>query len=635
MHQPSGLFVSSSHNEAPMKRHIQAYYHEIQTKSPTSAESSPPIVARLKPRSQKPSPSSVGFSMHRIALALAASASAKHYMLQTKRLTFDRFFVSAIFGQGVFRSLYPSLLRQKYLKALQTNHELQQRLLNAHEVFSVRVGIIISVALKTVFFNKWRRFWLLRSSNFSKYKHMHAFFNNWSKALSIKIATQVIAGQKQIVSKGACKPSSFHNEDNVSLDENSLSFKFSFRFVLVFDDCFCRWKELSRNRSLKRSKMHGLALCMQHLAKVFAFRGCNIKVRFSRDPAFPETDTSATCRNKKTLLLSTCHLRSAVFIMWAALSPSRQVSVVQHVIKPLLPSKEVMDNFEPSSITNLASPIIMSGTPPASPPFPPVIRSPFQISDGAKLRRMLLSQNQANILEGDVCFDSDSYAAAVLMDHHQSLCNQSATQLQQSRDFRRKPIQIHHPQNLEDSLLNSISDVSDDSEGILETSSNQNSDSVFATTLRPLSPTTKAHIRNNIIVPTWGIDSSAGVQKSNQSSASVQQTQKMQAFKIVRSPPLISMQETLAGRKSNVAHTEKIARRDVAHIGWGCFTGVSTDFPAAGSQKHGSFLSSAIALRMRMSEELQSKELTSQKMTAVQLRSSGSFDTARQRWVRR
>jgi hypothetical protein len=634
MYQPSILFVSSPHNEAPMKRRMHAHHHETQTNSPTSAESSPPIVARLKPRSQIPSPSSVGFSMHQIALALAASASAKHYMLQTKRLTFDRFFVSAIFGQRAYRLPYPSSLRPKYLKALQTNPELQQRLLNAHELFSVRVGVIISAALKTVFFNKWRRFRLLRSSNSSKHDLMHNFFNIWSKAISIKIATQAIAGQKRDASKGACNTSSFHNENDLSFDESSLSFKFIFRFVDVFDDCFCRWKEHSRNQCLRRKKMHGVVLCMQRLGMVFAFRGCSIKDRVSpvKGPAFPEAGSSATCGGK-TQLQSNFHLRSAFFMMWAELTPSRQVSALQHFNRPLLPSKEVIDNAP--TVMHLASPIIMAGTPPASPHAPPVIRSPFQISDGAKLKRMLLSQNQANILEGDACFDSDSYAAAVLMDHHQSLCNQSATQLHQSRDFRRKPIQIHDPQNLEDSLLNSISDVSDDSEGFSETSSNQNLHSVFATTLRPLSPTTKAHIRNNIIVPSRGSDSSASSQKVNHSSASVQQTQKMQAFKIIRSPPLIPRQETMADRKPNVAHTEKMAGREVAHVGWGCFTGVASDFPAAGSRKHGSFLSSAIALRMRMSEELQSKEMTDKKMTAGQLRPSGSFDTARQRWVRR
>jgi hypothetical protein len=96
------------------------------------------------------------------------------------------------------------------------------------------------------------------------------------------------------------------------------------------------------------------------------------------------------------------------------------------------------------------------------------------------------------------------------------------------------------------------------------------------------------------------------------------------------------MQDALKDRKRFAeAHKEAKAGGEVAHVGWGCFTGVATEFPAASSRKHSSFMSGAIEMRIRMSEELQSKEKTDKKVAIGQLRPSVSLETARQPWVRR
>jgi len=91
----------------------------------------------------------------------------------------------------------------------------------------------------------------------------------------------------------------------------------------------------------------------------------------------------------------------------------------------------------------------------------------------------------------------------------------------------------------------------------------------------------------------------------------------MQAFKMIKSPPINPMQGSFIALNPQVARASATA-----------------GFPTAISRAHGSFLSSAIALRMRMSQELQSKESTSQKAAPGQPHHSGLFDAARQPWVR-
>ena len=99
------------------------------------------------------------------------------------------------------------------------------------------------------------------------------------------------------------------------------------------------------------------------------------------------------------------------------------------------------------------------------------------------------------------------------------------------------------------------------------------------------------------------------------------------------------MQDVSKERKAQVLATDNQAKRDVTYVGWGCFTGLDSDFSASrelpSSRQHGSFLSSAVAMRMRMSEELRTKELKDQKLNVGHQRHSGTFDTARQPWVRR
>jgi hypothetical protein len=222
------------------------------------------------------------------------------------------------------------------------------------------------------------------------------------------------------------------------------------------------------------------------------------------------------------------------------------------------------------------------------------------------------------------------------MDHHQSLCDQSVSQALQLRNIKEKLTQKCDLQNLENTLLNSIGDISGDSDSFTETSRNSASGAVFTTTLRPQSPSTKAHIRNNIILPSWSDQEPAGLPKTKHSVDDRQVEQKIQAFKMVRSPPLATLQDARKDRISLAPeHTKKKAGEEEVHVGWGCFKGVATDFPAAASRQHSGFLSSAIAMRMRMSEELQSKEKTDKKTAAGQQRHSVSFDSVRQPWVRR
>jgi hypothetical protein len=630
-HQYSELNVFPHMTEASKNPQMQYNCRDAQVSSPTSAESSPPIVSRLKPpRAQVSSPSSVGFSMHRIALALAASSSAKHYILQSKRQSFDRLFVNCIFGQTLCS--YSSTLRQKYMKALETDQRLQQRLLNAHEFLSMRIRSVISSALKMFIFKKW----LIRSNVPSLHRVMHDFFRAWRKIILISFATQTVVHRKLATSNAAAQNSKsrgspFRNDAEGLFQRGSLfSYKRIISLIELFDDCFCRWQAYSRDEFSRRNKMLGITSCMERLARVFAYRGCYFKGRVSPVdvPAFLEA--GARIDYEKTLLRSSLHLRSAYFIMWAELSPPRQVSVLQHLKKPTLSSIAGVLNLERENIINHASPIIMAGTPPASPIRP----SPPESSDVSQADWTSESRNRVGS-----SLDADLYTAAVLMDHHQSLCDQSSSQV--SSNFRRKP-KIQYLHNVGSMLPNSKGEISYISDSISETSSNPHSNNIFASTLRPLSPTTKAHIRNNNIVPSLNSQSSAGLLKyGNRSNGALQETQRIQAFKMVRSPPIIPkprMQEASKDRKPNALHAETQAKRDVAHVGWDCYTGVSSEFPATKDtnlRQHGSFLSGAIAMRMRMSEDLRSKEVTDQKLAAERLRHPGSVDTARQTWVRR
>ena len=373
--------------------------------------------------------------------------------------------------------------------------------------------------------------------------------------------------------------------------------------------------------------MLGITSCMERLRRHFAFRGCYFKGRVlpSDAPAFLEG--GARIDYEKTTLRYTLHLRSAFFTMWAELLHQKNPTSA-HII-----------HLEHEIIINHASPIIMAGTPPASPMRP----SPLQTSvkfDGVRFDGISESLNRAGSLDTENCLDADMYTAAVLMDHHQSLCDQSVSQV--SGNFRRKP-KIQYLPNLGSSSANSLVKTAECNFSASETSSNSHSNTASATTLRPLSPTTKAHVRNNIIAaPLNSQESPVMLKKGNHSNDTLQETQKMQAFKIVRSPtinPMARMRNESVGKMLQVQNQEKQAGRDLAHVGWGCFTGAATEFPAAreipGLRQHSSFLSSAIAMRMRMSEELRSKELTDQKLSIGQQHRSGSTDTARQPWVRR
>ena len=547
---------ASARDEAQMKIHTHPRVHEAQKGSPASAESSPPLISRLKPRSQVPSPSSVGFSMHRIALALAASASAKHYMMQSKRLCFDRLFVNCLFRQRCFRRPYSSSLRQTYMKALETDEDLQLRILNVREIFSMRIGSVFSTALKRFFLRKWKHVWFLRSNMSSEYRVIGSIFYMWSRAVLVKIMTRSIADQNRATPNVTNPPSVAHksastalllqNEAWCPIKENSGDFKRIVSSIQFFDECFCCWKRHSHKQFSRRTKFFGVISSMQRLAQFFAYRGCYFKGRTVPIQVPANLEAGTQIDFEKCSLRSAVHIRSAYFIMWAEQSPPRQVSVLKHLKKsPSPPSKEVNSCLGLQNVINLASPIIMAGTPPAF----PTRQSPFQNPDFAKANRIPPS----HILEEDNCSDADSYAAAVLMDHHQSLCDQSVCPAYQPRNLKGKPTQMHDLQNLESTLLNSIGDISGDSDSLSETSGNPFSGAVFTTTLRPQSPSTKAHIRNNIILPSWGDQGPARLQRSKHSSDNRQVMQKIQAFKMVRSPPLAPLQDAFKDRKSFAA----------------------------------------------------------------------------------
>ena len=628
MSQQSRLHATSP--EASKKFYVNPSYHETQISSPTSAESSPPVVSRLKPRSQVPSPSSVGFSMHRIALALAASASAKQHILQSKRLIFDRFFVNCISRRRQLRRSHSTTLKQKYMKALETDQCLQQRLLKAVEIFSMRVTNIVFSALKMFSFKKWRRVRLERSDFHSAYRVQHNVFSAWCKAVMIGIAKQTIVNRKFATASAEHKYASIgtpsQNDSGHLIQDSSLSFKRIIRFIQLFDECFCRWKAYSRNEFSSRNKMLGITSSMERLTRFFAYRACNYEAHVLpvEAPAFLEA--GARIDYEKVRIRSQRHVLTAYFLMWTQLLPPSQVSALQHLKKTPPSPKSHAVNLDPSNIMNHASPIIMAGTPPTFPMRP----SPPKHFDRQHSEGMSASHNRVGSLDGKNSLDADLYAAAVLMDHHKSLCDQSASQV--SSSFKRKT-KAHYLQTLESTSPNSNGEVSD-------VSSNLHSNNIFASTLRPLSPTTKAHIRNNIIVPSENFKASSSLlKKGNHSMDTLHDAQKIQAFKIVRSPPMTHMQDVSKERKAQVLATDNQAKRDVTYVGWGCFTGLDSDFSASrelpSSRQHGSFLSSAVAMRMRMSEELRTKELKDQKLNVGHQRHSGTFDTARQPWVRR
>jgi hypothetical protein len=632
MSQQSILHATPPRIEASKKFFVNSSSHEPQVSSPTSAESSPPIVSRLKPRSQVPSPSSVGFSMHRIALALAASASAKQHILQSKRLIFDRFFVNCISRQRPLRCSYSTTLKQKYKKALETDKCLQQRLLKAVEIFSMRVTKIVFAAVKMFSFKKWRRIRLERSDFHSPYRVLHETFSAWCKAVLIGIAEQMVVHRKYATANAELQYAStgtpFQNESRHLIQDSSLSFKRIIRLIQLFDACFCRWKAYSRNEFSSRNKMLGITYSMERLTRIFTHRACNYEadVLPGEAPAFLEA--GARIDYEKVRIRFQRHVLAAYFLMWTQLLPPSQVSALLHLKKAPSSPKSHAVNLDPSNITNHASPIIMAGTPPTFPMRP----SPPKHFERQHSEGMCTSQNRLGSSDGESSLDADLYAAAVLMDHHKSLCDQSASQV--SSSFKRKT-KAHYLQTLESTSPNSIGEVSD-------VSSNPHSNNVFASTLRPLSPTTKAHVRNNIIVPSENSKASYSLlKKSNHSLDTLQDAQKIQAFKIVRSPPMAHMQDMSKERKAQVlsTKTENQAKRDVTYVGWGCFTGLDSDSSASrelpSSRQHGSFLSSAVAMRMRMSEELRTKELKDQKLNVGHQRHSGTFDTARQPWVRR
>ena len=615
MYGHSRSFVPHHSNEVLWRPHIHPHGHETQKGSPASAESSPPIISRLKPKSQVPSPSSVGFSMHRIALALAASASAKHYITLSKRRSFDRLFLFSIFRSKATSSrlLCPSLLRQKYRKALEIDEELQQRLLNAYEIFSLRLGIIISAPLKTLFFCKWRRFWLVRTNANSGQNDMYVFFHQWSKVIPARFAAKAIAAQKlaasNLTDNNATTGPLFQIEAQFSVQNGSLSSKHVAAFIQLLNGCFCQWKVYARHQFSRRNKLIGVTSCMRVLARVFAYRGCYRKgqsLPSVEAPAFLEA--GARIDYQKTWDASAVHLRAGFFIMWAELSPPRAVTVLQHLHRPTSPSTSAMSNLDLQTIVDQVSPIIMSPLRTS-----PLLSISLQNPDVTQPSR--ISPIEQNV-EGESALDADSYAAAVLMDHHQSLCNQSVAPLYQTRNFRRKAIQLPEVQGIADSSLASIGEISGDSD-VSDSSGDPHSNIVLTTTLRPLSPLTQAHIRANIICPPQGNGTAAGKQQSRQTNTAATPAPKMQAFKMVKSPPINPMQGSHNVPKLHAARA-----------------GVTTDFPTVGSRAHSSFLSSAIALRIRMSQELQSKESTTQKSAPALPRHTGVFDAARQPWVR-
>jgi hypothetical protein len=554
-------------------------------------------------------------------------------MMQSKRQSFDRFFVNCIFRQMAFRHTPASSLRRLYMKALESDEHLQRRLLQVHEIISIRVALVMSAALKKFCLRKWQRIWLLcsTSTKCTEYRAIRDSFNMWSKAILVRIATTTIADKNYESPSEAfdCEASgSTLKYDAWSSIRESIGSSLDFERIVgsiqVFHGCFCRWKRFCRKNILRKTKMTGVTSSMQRMLHFFTYRGCHFKGRELPIQAYTNPEVGARIGDDR--LQAEGHIRAAFFIMWAESSPARQVSALKHIKSPTHSSKLVNNHPELLNVMNHASPIIMAGTPPAFP-----IR-PFQSFDSAKLN----GKSLCHMSEVENCLDADSYAAAVLMDHHQSLCDQSVGPAYQSRYVKGKSVYIQDVQNLESTLLNTIGDYSGDSDTYLDTSRNPLSEAMLTTTLRPQSPSTKAHIRKNIILPSWGDHGPATLQKGRHSSTNEQVMQKMQAFKMVRSPPLVPMQDALKNRKPLAAvHKDAKAGGEVAHIGWGCFTGVATEFPVASSRQHGSFLSSAIEMRMRMSQELQSKELTDKKVAVEQLRNSVSYNTARQPWNRR
>jgi hypothetical protein len=520
---------------------------------------------------------------------------------------------------------------------LTTDQQYQQRLLKTHEIFSIQVRKIISAALKAFFLRRWRRFWLIRSFEHSEHHILIEYFFVWRKIIHATMTMQSLADQKRlmgtsVICYSASSTSLCKSKVVLSIQESALTFNRIVEFIQVFDGMFHRWKVYSRNQFLRRNKMLGMNSCMLLLEKYFIFRGCcidrNKSTAVEMASKYLDTKNRIVYENHEKYMIKRrfCY---AFFNMWAELSNRRHAAALQPLKQVDTPSEADFVDVDIQNNTSQASPIIMAGTPPAS----PIKQNIPQSSNLIVASCILPFQYQKH---GECDLDTDSYAAAVLMDHHQSLCNQSTSHVNQARHFRRQPKSIcDSPKFAQSSSPHYVGEISGDSDSDSETSSNPHFNTLFAPTLRPLSPTTKAHIRDNIIVASRSNHSSAGLQPDKCSSAVVRETQKIQAFKMVKSPTMAPPRSvSIAPTPQEGSQIEKV-RVEISHVGWGCFNGIPTEFSAAASRKHSSFLSNAIALRMRMSEELQSKELTVQKLSARQPNQSSTFECARQPWVRR